>query len=129
MREAVNSLIGLGNVAQFDVVICILRGAFRARQSNASSREPSRKQMTLRDTCRDELQPATLSRRADGIGDGGCGGVLSLRSFALAHAAAGDRDAALGHARTARQLAQQIHSDRHLRRLARLVLPAGQCAA
>ncbi|OZM82796.1 hypothetical protein [Pseudonocardia sp. MH-G8] len=48
-----------------------------------------------------------------------------LVDLAFAHTAAGDRDAALTHARTARQLAQQIHSDRHLRRLAALVLPTG----
>jgi tetratricopeptide (TPR) repeat protein len=46
-----------------------------------------------------------------------------LVDLAFAHSAAGDRDAALTHARTARRLSQQIHSDRHLRRLARLVLP------
>jgi tetratricopeptide (TPR) repeat protein len=46
-----------------------------------------------------------------------------LVDLAFAHAAAGDRDAALAHARTARRLAQQIHSDRQLRRLTRLILP------
>jgi tetratricopeptide (TPR) repeat protein len=46
-----------------------------------------------------------------------------LVDLAFAQSAAGDRDAALTHARAARRLAQQIHSDRHLRRLARLVLP------
>jgi tetratricopeptide (TPR) repeat protein len=46
-----------------------------------------------------------------------------LVDLATAYAAAGDRDAALSHARTARRLAHQIHSDRHLRRLAALVLP------
>jgi tetratricopeptide (TPR) repeat protein len=51
-----------------------------------------------------------------------------LVDLAFAHAAAGDRDAALGHARAARQLAQQIHSDRHLRRLAGLALPTGRRA-
>jgi tetratricopeptide (TPR) repeat protein len=49
-----------------------------------------------------------------------------LVDLAYAHAAAGDRDAALTHARDARRLAQQIHSDRHLRRLATLVLPTGR---
>ncbi len=52
-----------------------------------------------------------------------------LVDLAHAHAATGDRDAALAHARAARQLAQQIHSDRHLRRLAALVLPTGSRAA
>lgn len=52
-----------------------------------------------------------------------------LVDLAFAHAAAGDRDAALSHARAARQLAQQIHSDRHLRRLVRLVLPTGRRAS
>ncbi|OLT09789.1 hypothetical protein BJF78_06190 [Pseudonocardia sp. CNS-139] len=49
-----------------------------------------------------------------------------LVDLAYAHAAAGDRDAALTHARDARRLAQQIHSDRQLRRLARLTLPTGR---
>jgi tetratricopeptide (TPR) repeat protein len=52
-----------------------------------------------------------------------------LVDLAFAHAGADDRDAALGHARAARQLAQQIHSDRHLGRLSSLVLPTGQRAA
>ena len=52
-----------------------------------------------------------------------------LVDLAHAHAASGDRDAALAHARAARQLAQQIHSDRHLRRLACLVLPTSSRAA
>jgi tetratricopeptide (TPR) repeat protein len=52
-----------------------------------------------------------------------------LADLAFAHAAAGDRDAALTHARAARRAAQQIHSDRTLRRLAALVLPAGRRAA
>jgi hypothetical protein len=43
--------------------------------------------------------------------------------LAYAHAAAGDRDAALAHARQARRLAAQIKSDRQQRRLNRLVLP------
>jgi tetratricopeptide (TPR) repeat protein len=51
-----------------------------------------------------------------------------LVDLAFAYAAAGDRDAALSHTRAARQLAQQIHSDRHLRRLAGLVLPTGRRA-
>lgn len=46
-----------------------------------------------------------------------------LVDLAYAHAAAGDRDAALTHVRVARRLAQQIHSDRQLRRLTTLVLP------
>jgi tetratricopeptide (TPR) repeat protein len=46
-----------------------------------------------------------------------------LVDLAYAHAAAGDRDAALGHARQARRLAAQIKSDRQQRRLNRLVLP------
>jgi tetratricopeptide (TPR) repeat protein len=49
-----------------------------------------------------------------------------LVDLAYAHAAAGNRDAALDHARDARCLAQQIHSDRQLRRLARLTLPTGR---
>ena len=43
--------------------------------------------------------------------------------LAYAHAAAGDRAAALAHARQARRLAAQIKSDRQQRRLNRLVLP------
>jgi hypothetical protein len=43
--------------------------------------------------------------------------------LARAHAAAGDRDATLSYARQARRLANQIRSDRQLRRLDQLVLP------
>ncbi|MBV9160760.1 MAG: tetratricopeptide repeat protein [Pseudonocardiales bacterium] len=46
-----------------------------------------------------------------------------LVDLAYAHAAAGDRDTALAHARQARRLATQIKSDRQQRRLSRLVLP------
>ena len=46
-----------------------------------------------------------------------------LVDLAYAHAAAGDRDAALAHAQQARRLAAQIKSDRQQRRLNRLVLP------
>ncbi|MGH3708340.1 MAG: tetratricopeptide repeat protein [Pseudonocardiaceae bacterium] len=46
-----------------------------------------------------------------------------LVDLAYAHATAGDRDAALAYARQARRLAGQIKSDRHQRRLNRLVLP------
>ncbi|WP_158893716.1 tetratricopeptide repeat protein [Amycolatopsis anabasis] len=48
-----------------------------------------------------------------------------LVDLAFASAAAGDRDAALAHAREARRLALQIRSDRQLRRLGRLILPTG----
>ncbi|MGH3721860.1 MAG: tetratricopeptide repeat protein [Pseudonocardiaceae bacterium] len=51
-----------------------------------------------------------------------------LVDLAYAHAAAGDRDAALAHARQARRLAGQIKSDRHQRRLNRLVLPGSGSA-
>jgi tetratricopeptide (TPR) repeat protein len=43
--------------------------------------------------------------------------------LARAHAAAGERDATLTYARQARRLANQIKSDRQLRRLDRLILP------
>jgi len=46
-----------------------------------------------------------------------------LVDLAHAHAAAGNRDEALAHARDAKRLARQIKSDRQLRRLAGLVLP------
>lgn len=46
-----------------------------------------------------------------------------LVDLAYAHAAAGDRDAALTYARQARRLATQIKSDRQQRRLNQLVLP------
>ena len=49
-----------------------------------------------------------------------------LVDLAHAHAAAGDRDAALGRAREARATARQINSDRQLRRLDRLILPRGR---
>ena len=52
-----------------------------------------------------------------------------LVDLAYAHAAAGDRDAALVHARQARRLTAQIKSDRQLRRLNQLVLPAGNGTA
>jgi hypothetical protein len=51
-----------------------------------------------------------------------------LVDLAYAHAAAGDRDAALDRAREARAIARQISSDRQLRRLDRLVLPQGRPA-
>ncbi|MGH3825556.1 MAG: tetratricopeptide repeat protein [Pseudonocardiaceae bacterium] len=52
-----------------------------------------------------------------------------LVDLAYAHAAAGNRDAALVHARQARQLAGQIKSDRQQRRLNLLVLPGSGSAA
>lgn len=52
-----------------------------------------------------------------------------LVDLAYAHAAAGNRDAALAHARQARRLAGQIKSDRQQRRLNRLVLPGSGSAA
>ncbi|MGH3570817.1 MAG: tetratricopeptide repeat protein [Pseudonocardiaceae bacterium] len=52
-----------------------------------------------------------------------------LVDLAYAHAAAGERDAALGYSRQARRLAAQIKSDRQQRRLNRLVLPGGSTAA
>jgi len=51
-----------------------------------------------------------------------------LVDLAHAHAAAGDRDAAVERAREARATARQINSDRQLRRLDRLVLPRGRAA-
>jgi tetratricopeptide (TPR) repeat protein len=48
-----------------------------------------------------------------------------LADLAFAYAAAGDRDAAVDYARQARRLASQIKSDRQLRRLSGLILPAG----
>ncbi len=51
-----------------------------------------------------------------------------LVDLAYAHAAAGDRDAALDYSRQARRLAAQIKSDRQQRRLNRLVLPGGTAA-
>jgi hypothetical protein len=48
-----------------------------------------------------------------------------LVDLAFAYAAAGDREAALAHAKDARLLAAQIKSDRQLRRLIGLILPAG----
>lgn len=52
-----------------------------------------------------------------------------LVDLAYAHAAAGDRDAGLTHARQARRLAAQIKSDRQQRRLNQLVLPGGSSTA
>ncbi|MGH3822129.1 MAG: tetratricopeptide repeat protein [Pseudonocardiaceae bacterium] len=52
-----------------------------------------------------------------------------LVDLAHAHAAAGDRDAALAYAQQARRLAAQIKSDRHQRRLNHLVLPGGNGTA
>lgn len=48
-----------------------------------------------------------------------------LVDLAHAHAAAGNRDAALDYSRQARRLATQIKSDRQLRRLGGLILPTG----
>lgn len=47
-----------------------------------------------------------------------------LVDLAYAHAAAGDRDAALDFFGEAKRLAMQIMSDRQLRRLSGLILPA-----
>jgi tetratricopeptide (TPR) repeat protein len=52
-----------------------------------------------------------------------------LVDLAYSYAAAGDREAALSHARQARRLAMQIKSDRQLRRLNGLVLPTGSVGA
>ena len=52
-----------------------------------------------------------------------------LVDLAYAHAAAGNRDAALSYAQQAHRLATQIKSDRHQRRLNQLVLPGGSTAA
>ncbi|MGH3673169.1 MAG: tetratricopeptide repeat protein [Pseudonocardiaceae bacterium] len=52
-----------------------------------------------------------------------------LVDLAHAHAAAGDRDAALSHARQARRLASQLKSDRQQRRLKQLLLPGSGAAA
>jgi len=51
-----------------------------------------------------------------------------LVDLAYAYAAAGNRDAAISHAREARAIARQINSDRQLRRLDRLLLPPGHAA-
>jgi tetratricopeptide (TPR) repeat protein len=51
-----------------------------------------------------------------------------LVDLAYAHAAAGDRDAALTYVQQARRLVVQIKSDRHQRRLNQLVLPGGIAA-
>jgi tetratricopeptide (TPR) repeat protein len=52
-----------------------------------------------------------------------------LVDLAYAYAAAGDREAALTHARQAKRLAMQIKSDRQLGRLNRLILPTGSTNA
>jgi hypothetical protein len=52
-----------------------------------------------------------------------------LVDLAYAHAATGDRDAALSYARQSRRLASQIKSDRQQRRLNQLVLPGGSSTA
>lgn len=52
-----------------------------------------------------------------------------LADLAYAYAAAGDREAALSHARQAKRLAMQIKSDRQLRRLNGLILPIGSTRA
>ena len=55
--------------------------------------------------------------------------VAMLVDLAYAYAAAGDREAALTHARQAKRLAMQIKSDRQLRRLNGLILPIGSTRA
>jgi hypothetical protein len=52
-----------------------------------------------------------------------------LVDLAYAHAATGDREAALAHARQAKRLAMQIKSDRQLCRLNGLILPTGASRA
>ncbi|MGX7825727.1 tetratricopeptide repeat protein [Actinokineospora sp. 24-640] len=49
--------------------------------------------------------------------------VGMLVDLAFAHSAAGERDAAHSYTQQARKLGQQIRSDRHIRRLGRLILP------
>jgi hypothetical protein len=51
-----------------------------------------------------------------------------LIDLAFAHAVAGDKDAAFTHALASQQLAEQIHSDRRLRRVAALFLPSDRSA-
>jgi tetratricopeptide (TPR) repeat protein len=55
--------------------------------------------------------------------------AVMLVDLAYAYAAAGDRDAALTHARQAKRLAMQIKSDRQLGRLNRLILPTSSTKA
>lgn len=55
--------------------------------------------------------------------------AVMLVDLAYAYAAAGDRDAALTHARRAKRLAMQIKSDRQLRRLDGLILPTSSTNA
>lgn len=55
--------------------------------------------------------------------------AVMLVDLAYAYAAAGDRDAALTHARQAKRLAMQIKSDRQLGRLNRLILPTNSTKA
>jgi tetratricopeptide (TPR) repeat protein len=55
--------------------------------------------------------------------------AVMLVDLAYAYAAAGDRDAALTHARQAKRLAMQIKSDRQLRRLDGLILPTSSTNA
>lgn len=55
--------------------------------------------------------------------------TVMMVDLAFAHAAAGDRDAALQHAQQAKRLAAQIKSDRQLRRLNGLILPTGHPGA
>jgi tetratricopeptide (TPR) repeat protein len=55
--------------------------------------------------------------------------AVMLVDLAYAHAAAGDREAALAHARQAKRLAMQIKSDRQLSRLNRLILPTSSTNA
>lgn len=55
--------------------------------------------------------------------------AVMLVDLAYAYAAAGDRDAALTHARQAKRLAMQIKSDRQLGRLNRLILPTSSTRA
>lgn len=62
--------------------------------------------------------PATFVRAKVGM----------LVDLAYAHAAADDRDGALGYARQARRFGLQIRSDRHLRRLRGLTLPGSGVA-
>ncbi len=54
-----------------------------------------------------------------------CARTGMLVDLAFAHAAVGERDVTLNYVRQARRLALQIKSDRQLRRLDGLILPAG----
>jgi transcriptional regulator with XRE-family HTH domain len=96
-----------------DLPFLMLNPGHLARwRGHALSRLRDRRAVSELEIVLNGLNPTTARARAGTLAD-----------LAFAHAAIGNRDAAIHYARQARQLASQIGSERQKRRLARLLLP------